>query len=199
MSTSPPCLPVIWLKSDKHFSRVSCRYVPSISSCLDLAILKIFHKEYKLIAFYINSSSHCYFSCLSSRYFHCHPVLTSVRISQFIWKPIFVQHVKVIYLHILIYRILDVIQIYYEQNVGMYCMSVICSPVLRECNFDLFSLSRGTRWCSWLRHCATSRFDSRWRHWIFFIDIILPALGLTQPLTEMSTRNISWGVKAAVA
>jgi hypothetical protein len=26
----------------------------------------------------------------------------------------------------------------------------------------------------------------------FFIDIILPALGLTQPLTEMSTKNISW-------
>jgi len=26
----------------------------------------------------------------------------------------------------------------------------------------------------------------------FFIDIIL-ALGLTQPLTEMSTRNNSWG------
>jgi len=24
-------------------------------------------------------------------------------------------------------------------------------------------------------------------------------LGLTQPLTEMSTRNISWGVKAARA
>jgi len=23
------------------------------------------------------------------------------------------------------------------------------------------------------------------------------ALGLTQPLTEMSTRNISWGLKAA--
>jgi len=34
-----------------------------------------------------------------------------------------------------------------------------------------------------------------------FIDIILPArtmaLWLTQPLTKMSTRNISWGVKAA--
>jgi len=34
----------------------------------------------------------------------------------------------------------------------------------------------------------------------FFIDIILwpygtMALGLTQPLTEMSTRNISWGGK----
>ena len=39
-------------------------------------------------------------------------------------------------------------------------------------------------------------FDSRWCHWIFFIDIIpsgrTMALGLTQPLTEMSTRNISW-------
>ena len=33
----------------------------------------------------------------------------------------------------------------------------------------------------------------------FFIDIILSgrtvALGLTQPVTEMSTRNISWGGK----
>jgi hypothetical protein len=43
-------------------------------------------------------------------------------------------------------------------------------------------------------------FDSRWCH-----GIILwynpfgrtMALGPTQPLTEMSTRNISWGVKAA--
>ena len=33
----------------------------------------------------------------------------------------------------------------------------------------------------------------------FFIDIILLALGLTQSLTEMSTRYISWGVKAAGA
>jgi len=35
---------------------------------------------------------------------------------------------------------------------------------------------------------------------VFFIDIILPsrtvALGSTQPLTEMSTGNISWRVKA---
>ena len=46
-------------------------------------------------------------------------------------------------------------------------------------------------------------FDSRWCHRNFFIDIILPAAllpwGSTQPLTEMSTRNISWGVKAAGA
>jgi len=34
----------------------------------------------------------------------------------------------------------------------------------------------------------------------FLNDIILTmALGLTQPLREMSTRNISWGVKAASA
>jgi len=34
----------------------------------------------------------------------------------------------------------------------------------------------------------------------FFIDMILPAaLWPTQPLTEMSTRNISWGVNAASA
>jgi hypothetical protein len=33
----------------------------------------------------------------------------------------------------------------------------------------------------------------------FFIYIIFPALGSTQPLTEMSTRNISWRVKAAGA
>ena len=50
----------------------------------------------------------------------------------------------------------------------------------------------GTRWRSWLRHCATNRKvagsipDG-------VIDIILPALGLTQPLTGMSTTNISWG------
>ena len=44
-------------------------------------------------------------------------------------------------------------------------------------------------------------FDSRVVSLEFFIDIIIPAAlwpwGLTQPLTEMSTRNISWGVKAA--
>ena len=59
-------------------------------------------------------------------------------------------------------------------------------------------------WRSWLRHCATSRKvvgsipDG-------VIGIFLwhnpsgrtMALGSTQALTEMSTRNISWGVKAA--
>jgi hypothetical protein len=59
--------------------------------------------------------------------------------------------------------------------------------------------TKGTRWRSWLRHCATSRKVAgsipdgvigsfRWHN---------PsgrnvALGLTQPLTGTSTRNISW-------
>jgi hypothetical protein len=44
--------------------------------------------------------------------------------------------------------------------------------------------------------------DSGWCHWIFPLtnpsDRTM-ALGSTQPLTEMSTRSISWGVKAAGA
>jgi hypothetical protein len=35
-------------------------------------------------------------------------------------------------------------------------------------------------------------FDSRWGNWDFSWTV---TLGLTQPLTEMSTRDISWGSK----
>jgi hypothetical protein len=45
-------------------------------------------------------------------------------------------------------------------------------------------------------------FDFRWCHWIFHCHNPFGrtmALRSTQPLTEMSTRNISWGVKAAGA
>ena len=38
-------------------------------------------------------------------------------------------------------------------------------------------------------------FDSRWCHWIFSDRTMAPRS--TQPLTEMSSRDISWGVKAA--
>ena len=42
-----------------------------------------------------------------------------------------------------------------------------------------------------LRYKPAGRgFDSRWGHWNFSVTI---ALGSTQPLTEMSTRCISWG------
>ena len=54
-----------------------------------------------------------------------------------------------------------------------------------------------------LRYNTEGRgFDSRWCHWNS--SFTLPfrphcGLGLTQPLTEMSTSIISWGVKAAGA
>ena len=57
-----------------------------------------------------------------------------------------------------------------------------------------------TQWRSWLRHCATSRkVASSIPHGFFGIfhwhnpSGRTIALGSTQPLTEMSTRNISWG------
>ena len=63
-----------------------------------------------------------------------------------------------------------------------------------------------TRWRSWLRHCATSRKVAGSIpdgvtgifHWHNPSGRTM-ALGLTQPLTEMSTRNFSWVVKAAGA
>ena len=66
-------------------------------------------------------------------------------------------------------------------------------------------MSRDMRWRSWLRHCTTS-----WKvtgsipdgvtgifHWHNPSGHTM-ALRLTQPLTEMSTRNISWGVTWSV-
>ena len=67
-------------------------------------------------------------------------------------------------------------------------------------------LWRGRQWHSWLRHCATS-----WKVAGSIPNVVIGifhrhnhsdrtmALGLTQPLTEMSTKNICWGVKAAGA
>jgi hypothetical protein len=46
------------------------------------------------------------------------------------------------------------------------------------------------------------RFDSRWGYWYFHWlnpPVLTVALGSTQPLTEMSTKGISWGVKVAGA
>jgi hypothetical protein len=67
-------------------------------------------------------------------------------------------------------------------------------------------ITKGPRWRSWLRHCATN-----WKGAGSIPDGVIGifywhnpfgrtvTLGSTQPLTEMSTRNISWGVKAAGA
>jgi len=65
---------------------------------------------------------------------------------------------------------------------------------------------RGVQWHNWFRHCTTSRKVAGLIrkgvigifHWHNPSGCTM-ALGLTQPLTEMSTRNISWGVKAANA
>jgi len=68
-------------------------------------------------------------------------------------------------------------------------------------NFKLVHrLYGGTRCCSWLRHGATSRKVAGsnpdgvigFFHWHNPSGRIM-TLGSTQPLTEMSTRNISWG------
>jgi len=69
------------------------------------------------------------------------------------------------------------------------CLSVIC-----------FIWGMQSR--SWLRHCEGHRFNSRWCQRTFSFHNPsggTMALGSTQPLTEMSTRNISWGVRAAGA
>jgi hypothetical protein len=56
-----------------------------------------------------------------------------------------------------------------------------------------------------LRHCAASRkvAGSIPDGVRFFIDLSFPValwlLGSTQPVTEMSTRNIFWGLKVAGA
>jgi hypothetical protein len=62
----------------------------------------------------------------------------------------------------------------------------------------------GTRWRSWLRHCATNwKVASSIPDGVFAIFYWhnpsgrTMAMGLTQPLTEMNNGNIYWGVKAA--
>ena len=66
--------------------------------------------------------------------------------------------------------------------------------------FRVIYLRWGSRWRSWLRHCATSRkvAGSIPDGVIGIFHRHNPsdrtmALGSTQPLTEMSTRNISLG------
>ena len=70
--------------------------------------------------------------------------------------------------------------------------------------FHVYVAYYWTYWRSWLRHCATSRKVAGSItdgvigifHWHNPSGCTM-ALGSTQPLTEMDTRNISWGVKAA--
>ena len=73
-------------------------------------------------------------------------------------------------------------------------------------NFNVYYFLRAMWWHSWLRHCTTHKKVAGSIpdgvigifHWHNPSGRTM-ALGLTQPLTEMSTRNISWGVKVADA
>jgi hypothetical protein len=68
------------------------------------------------------------------------------------------------------------------------------------------NIIRGTAVAQWLRYCATNQKVTGSIPNVvmeFFIDINSSdrsmTLGSTQPVTEMSTRCISWGVNAAGA
>jgi hypothetical protein len=75
------------------------------------------------------------------------------------------------------------------------------SNQLKTSQQDFVTTCKG--WHSWFRHCATSRKvtcsipdgATGIFHWHNPSGRTM-ALGLSQPLTEMSTRNISWGVNA---
>jgi hypothetical protein len=79
--------------------------------------------------------------------------------------------------------------------------SLACSKIRR-----FIGHNRGTRWSSWLGHCTTSRkaAGSIPDGVIGIFHLHNPsgrtmALRSNKPLTEMSTRNISWRVNAAGA
>ena len=98
-------------------------------------------------------------------------------------------------------------QIYFLQT---YCIYVFCMDLRTKSDyFPIQYLLTGFKKRGgecWLRHCA-----ARWKVLVSIPDGVIGifylrysfgramALGSTQLLTEMSTRNISWRVKAAGA
>ena len=86
-------------------------------------------------------------------------------------------------------------------------IQITSSCTFSKTRFNIILSNTGVRcwWHSWLRHCATSQKVTGSIpdcvtvnfHWHNPFGRTM-ALGLTQSLTEMSTRNISWRVKAAV-
>jgi hypothetical protein len=105
------------------------------------------------------------------------------------------------FIYILIWFLLYIISLYGMGETRAKLIISILGSIYQSAFF-----CGGTRWRSWSRHCATSRnvADSIPNGVIGIFHWHNPsgcttALGSTQPLTEMSTRNISWGVKAAGA
>ena len=77
-------------------------------------------------------------------------------------------------------------------------MSLYLQP--DEISRHFLILFGGTRWCSWLRYCATNRkvASSIPDGVVGIFQLLNPSdrivdLASTQPLTEISTRNHSWG------
>jgi hypothetical protein len=98
--------------------------------------------------------------------------------------PLRVPHLKFQFLH----HSLQYDCIYEHSAELLQC--IFCTGgVNRYLRFRLLS-TEGTRWCSWLRHCATS---PKVAGSIPDGGLNSTALVSTQPLTEMSTRCISWG------
>jgi len=58
------------------------------------------------------------------------------------------------------------------------------------CKVSYYSALHSMKWCSWLSHHATSQKVADSIHDGVTMGHTL-ALGLTQPLTEMSTRDVS--------
>ena len=74
------------------------------------------------------------------------------------------------------------------QQLRNICHNICFNKALIQC--------WGTRWRSWLRHCATSRkVAGSIPDGVIGIFRWYMALESTQPLAETSTRSISWGVK----
>jgi len=91
--------------------------------------------------------------------------------------------------------------------VGVVVMMMMMMLMMIIIIIKYYTMSvRGIRWRSWLKHCATSRkVEGSIRvgvkeiiHWLNPSGHAV-ALKSIQPLTKMSTRNISCGFKAAVA
>jgi hypothetical protein len=96
----------------------------------------------------------------------------------------------------------------FRQFLNVLCFSFNDSIIYfySHCSYIYFFVCVATRWRGWLRNCAASQKVAgsipdgviRIFHGHNPFDRTM-ALGLTQPLAEMITGNISWGVKAAGA
>jgi hypothetical protein len=90
-----------------------------------------------------------------------------------------------------------------HQRFFLYTQYFIIRWTVQRCVVLATGFVKGKRWRSWLRHCVTSRKVAgstgtgifNWRD----PSDRTTALGSFRPLTESSTRNISWRVKAAGA